>query len=111
MYKLKKEARNFFDENLAKEVKPLKFWKNENIHINLLEEVDNVYVEYGIKRSETVTDLRGWESGDGNPKAHLNFTVYIRNLAEGSYNSIDITEMMDEIQKTLNRFCRPYLNS
>lgn len=31
-YKLKKEARQFFDENISEKIKPIEFWINEKVH-------------------------------------------------------------------------------
>ena len=52
-FKLKKEARVFFKNDLHTCILSLEDWKKQNIHINLLEPVENIHVVYGIKNSET----------------------------------------------------------
>lgn len=104
MYKLKKEAKIFFKHDLHEKIKSIEFWNNEKIHENLLQEVDNVFVEYGIKTSECSSQLKGWNSNDGNPKAHFHFTVHVSNIDSERYDKVSIPEMMDEMQKVVNKY-------
>jgi len=55
-YKLKVEARKFFDEKHHTEMYDLKTWNAMGIPIQVLDEVEMVYIEYGHenKVSETV---------------------------------------------------------
>lgn len=103
-YKLKKEARQFFEENLHKEIKPLQFWLDERISERLLDEVDKVYINYGIKTSESAAQLCGWSSNNGEPNAHFHFTVIVDDMSLNDYKNIEIAEVMDEIQKVLNKY-------
>lgn len=101
-YKLKKAARQFFDKKLHEEIKPLEFWNKKTISANLLDEVDKVYIDFGIKRSESTTDLKGWNNNNEDPNAHFHFTVYVNDMQYVDYKNIEIAEVMDEIQKVLN---------
>lgn len=110
-YKLKKEARQFFEEKLHKEIKPLKFWNEETISERLLDEVDKVYVDYGIKASESRTDLCGWSSNNGEPNAHFEFTVRVNDMPNDDYKNVKIADVMDEIQKVLNKHFKKWSSS
>jgi predicted RNA-binding protein with TRAM domain len=101
-YRLKKEARQFFKKDLSENVKPIEFWVSKNIHENLLEETEKVYVEYGKWASDVSKSLK---SHDGNNKlAALEFTVFITDCPSDVYNDIPVPKVMDEIQKVLNRY-------
>ena len=103
-FRLKKEARQFFKEKFHYEVKPLDYWESHIISPNLLDEVDRVYVEFGTKYTESETKLKGWSSNNGDPNAYFNFTVYVNNMGAKDYRNVNIPDVMDEIQKVLNRF-------
>ena len=107
-YKLKKEARQFFDEKFHEKIYPLDVWKKEVISIKLLDEVDNVYIDFGIKSSESGTSLQGWCSDNGNPKAHFHFTVNVTDISNSNYESVNIPHVMDEMQKMLNKYFKTY---
>ncbi len=107
-YRLKKDARQFFDEKFHDKISSLEFWEKEIISINLLDEVENVYVEYGIKSSENGTSLKGWGDGYGNPKAQFHFTVNVKDISCKKYDTVKIPELMDEMQKVLNRFFKRF---
>ncbi len=109
-YKLKKKARQFFDEKFHEKIFSLEFWQKETISINLLEEVENVYVDYGIKSSELGTSLKGWDSNNGNPKAQFHFTVNVNEISNKNYDRVKIPELMDEMQKVLNKFFKRFTN-
>ena len=109
-YKLKKEARQFFDEKYHTKIYPLSIWEKELISINLLDEVENVYVDYGVKTSPNSSNLSGWSSNDGNPKAHFEFTVNVLDIENRSYESVKVAEVIDEIQKVLNKYFKRYVN-
>ncbi len=72
-YRLKKEARQFFD-NFKTEVNPLGIWEKRNVHKNLLEEVARVYVTYGKQTTPSTISLKSYND---NPKeAIIHFTRY-----------------------------------
>lgn len=102
-YKLKKEARQFFEEKFHKEVKPLKYWESLIISERLLDEVDKVYIEYGKKIGDR-TELCGWSSNDGYPVARFEFTVYVNDMSDTNYENVKVSDVMDEIQAVLNKY-------
>ena len=61
--RLKKEARPFFKEELAREINDYETWtKVYNIDEKALEEVKEVYITYGHKTSDSCTTLGGWSN-------------------------------------------------
>ena len=106
-YKLKKEARQFFDENLHNEIKTKEFWEKQLISIALLDEVDRVYIDYGRRTSQNSANLCGWSSNNGIvPEAHFDFTVKVSDIDYKDYVKVKPSDLMDEMQKVLNRFFR-----
>lgn len=103
-YKLKKEVRHLFSSQLREEIKTLDRWHRENIGIEILDELPCVYVEYGIGKGENpkITSLRGW----GNDKGNFHFTIVVTDLDNQEYEKVKVPEMMDEIQKVLNKYFR-----
>jgi hypothetical protein len=110
-YKLKKEARQFFHKDYEVTIKPTEFWQKENIHENLLDKVDNVHIDYGIASSDYSKNLSGWNSNDGEPNARYHFTVNIDGIASRNYNQVSVPDMMDEIQKVLNRYFERFVET
>lgn len=108
-YRLKQQARQFFKENLARQVESLSFWQNHNIHENLLEEVEAVYVKYGKKSGENSADLSGWSRNDGDPEVHFGFTIYANPMSQTNYQNFPVSDLMSKIQEVANEFFRPYL--
>lgn len=109
-YKLKKEARQFFKNDLHEKIYTLETWNKQGMPINILDEVDRVHIEYGIKTSEHGTDLKGWSSNDGNPKGHFHFTVNVSDIDNDKYEDISVPKLMDEMQKVINSFFKQYLD-
>ena len=111
-YKLKVEARQFFNDSYAKEIKDKDSWKNLGIPIELLNEVNNVYIQYGHEENlskSTVTSLRSW---DGHKqKAEFRFTIKVQDIDNENYNNCNIPKLMDEMQEVVNNFFKPLLNS
>ena len=103
MYQLKKEARQFF-EHLSKFKKPIEFWERNNVHENLLQEVETVYITHGSQLSDAGTHLSSWYSNDGDPIGKMYFTVNINGLPFAEFEKINEAEMMDEMQKVLNLY-------
>jgi len=111
MIKLKKKARQFFEIQYHKEIKPLKFWQSLNIHLNLLDEVELCYIDYGhtekLSESATCTSLCGW-TYEGN-KATFRFTLNVSDIEHSQYDKVKIAEVMDEMQKVANKYFKDYL--
>jgi hypothetical protein len=110
-YKLKKEARQFFEDKYHQEIKEISFWKDLCIPIQLLDEVDIVYVDYGhesILTSGTKTSsLKGW-SREGK-RAEFRFSLQVNDIEISDYEKVDIVELMDEIQKVTNSYFKYWL--
>ena len=101
-YRLKKEARQFFKDKYHTGVNSFEYWKQNNIPIEVLEEVEKVYLKYGVKTSEAAASLCGLDHGE--KLAHFEFTVIVEDITHKEYESVDTSEMMDNIQKVLNRY-------
>lgn len=104
-FKLKKEARAFFKEYLGRRIQTLESWNKDNIPIQLIEKTDLCYVYFGHdeKTEDGVhTMLNKWES-DGKC-ADFRFTLRIDDIEYKEYNSVEIAEVMDEIQVVLNKY-------
>lgn len=106
-YKLKVDARKFFPEKLHEEVQDMKLWqKHHCIPIELLDEVDKVYLEFGhsykLKSGSKTSDLCGFDNTKKKGKFH--FTVNVDDFKYENYKSVKISELMDAIQKVLNTY-------
>ena len=106
-YKLKEKAVPFFDHWLSRKVETLDFWGKNHVLIQALEEVEDVYITYGIKVNEISTDL---SSHDGTLKlGKLHFTLNISDLSGKNYNSLtseseNLRKLMAAIQNTVTDF-------
>lgn len=101
-YKLKPDARKYFDDHLQREVQAKEWWEKKVIPIQLLEEVPNIYIEYGRKISECSTTLKGWQS-DGE-RAKFEFTLVVNDISYPDYNKVSIPYLMDKIQSVVNDY-------
>lgn len=110
-YKLKKEARQFFDKKYHTVIHTGKYWEELNIHENLLDEVEKVYVDYGIRASPIASVISGWSSNEGEPTAEFHFTLKVNDISSKKYEQVSIPELMDEMQKVVNKFFNRYLDS
>jgi hypothetical protein len=105
LYKLKKEARQFF-KSWENEIKSLEWWNKQIVPIQLLEEVSNVYISYGKNIGEDTKSLRGWQTNG--EKAQFDFTVSVIDISYKEYEKVSIPYVMDEIQKVLDKIFKPY---
>lgn len=108
-YRLKQQARQFFKEDYCRKIMTLPFWETANIHPNLLEEVEPIYIKYGQKSGENSENLSGWSSNDGSPEAHFNFTIYANQMSHKNYENFPVSDLMSEIQEVVNKFFSPYV--
>ena len=104
-YRLKKEAVQFFEEKTATKILSLFEWELRQVDINALEEVQPVYLTYGVPFSENVTTTSGWNKDKG---SHFHFTI---NFPSSDYKRHDeftngrmVRELMDKIQNELDYF-------
>jgi len=107
-YRLKKDARQFFEKKqISTDIYTLSKWKDvHGIPEELLEEVPRVHVSYGHERIGSTgvrsSHLGGWRSDE--QMAYFQFTVWVNDVSNTDYSSIKQDEMMDEIQKVLDRY-------
>ncbi len=106
-YKLKVDARKFFSKEYARHIEPMTFWKSVEVPIQLLDEVDLVYVDYGhesvLESGTKYSSLSGWSGQEG---AQYKFTIKVQDMKNAEYEKVNIHELMDEFQKVANRFFR-----
>lgn len=101
LFRLKNDARQFFPEKFHTKVMSQDQWEEEIIPINLLDEVEKVYVTPGKPLGDNSKSIRGW-SGD-NKKGEFHFTVHVTNMEYSEYESLSTSSIMDEIQNILNK--------
>lgn len=109
-FRLKKEARQFFEQkDFIRSILPLSVWVDHHrIPEELLEIVEPVYVSYGHERISPTgvrtANLAGWSGEE--KQAHFEFTVWVNDIEAEDYGNIKVAELMDEMQKVLNRYFR-----
>jgi hypothetical protein len=106
-YKLRKEARQFF--NFDTMIEPMTFWETKGVHINLLEEVSLISIEYGKYDSTTLKSMKQHSSINNRAKFH--FTINMTGLSSSDYDKLPIDLLMDEFQKVSDSFFTPYLTN
>jgi hypothetical protein len=99
-YKLKEDARKFFDYYLCKDVDVLEYWTKKCIPIQLLDEVGMVHVKYGRQTSKNSVALCEF-SKDG---AIFEFTICAPDLQVKEYEKMNIPALMDIIQKDIDKY-------
>jgi hypothetical protein len=110
-YKLKKEARQFFDnQKYHTTIQSLESWESSKIPIQLLDEVERCYVAYGHKeqltKDLTTTSLSSW-SQESNA-AEFKFSLKVSDITIVQHNKVKIAELMDEMQKVANKFFKEH---
>lgn len=102
LFRIKKEAVQFFDKKYATKSYRSATWYDAGIHSNALEEVEKINIVYGIKKSDCGSDLSSWS--DGTTKVH--FTIEIRGedykQNDKTIDEINIRDLMNRFQDTLN---------
>jgi len=99
-YKLKPDARKFFDDKYSTEIETIEWWNRKQFPIQLLDEIPAVFVTYGRQVSECSRNISEY-SKDG---AIFEFTVHAPGLTAHDYEGMKTNELMDEIQKVLNKY-------
>ena len=100
-YRLKKEAREFFEKHYHTDIKSIESWKSCCIPRQLLEKVENVYIDYGIWENPNTLSIKSWDRRNG---GKFEFTVYVNDMTNEEYKNVNMSEVMDEIQKVLNNY-------
>ena len=110
-YRLKKEAVQYFKEDIATSVLPIGCWNERQVDPSALEEVESCYIEYGEKEEgESGRNLAGW-SKDG---AYFHFTITFPSCKNRDYDKFNkgrtVRELMDNMQRVVNNTYRDFLN-
>lgn len=112
-YKLKEQARQFFDEQLHKEIESIEYWKKKEIPHQLLDEVPIVYIEYGHQENNKdgngaiVKHLNSW-NGDKRV-GEFRFTLKVSDIGYVQADRVNISELMDAMQGVTDRFFKDYI--
>jgi len=107
-FKLKKEARQFFNKDLHDDISVLEYWEKKGIHKNLLEEVPLVHITYGhhdyYNNQIKSSSLSGWSKEHSDFK----FTIVLPELSNEDYHLVEIPRLMDEMQTVINSHFKQY---
>jgi hypothetical protein len=111
-YRLKKEAVPYFKDELATRIYSGETWKSYHVDKKALEQVEDAYIEAGIKAS-TVDNFCGWRA-DTNLDRGSTFCFSIRfpsmkfeEYAKFSKGKI-MRELMNRMQNEINTFYRGF---
>lgn len=112
LYRLKTEAVPFFKKGLSTAVFDWDTWtKTYNVDENALEKVEPAYVTRGHKMDEISKSLGGWRKDGG---GELEFTIHFPSMKFREHDEFTKGEMcrelMDIIQRDVNRFYEKFLN-
>lgn len=109
-YRIKKEAVPFILEKFSTKIQSLESWNRLGIDIKALEEVEPMYVSYGIKRSESNTTLCGWDEKG----SHFEFTIHFPSVTFYEHDKFSkgrITrDLMNKIQSQINNFYNDFID-
>lgn len=109
-YKLKKEAIQFFKEDLATKVYPKDIWDNLSVDLNALTEVKEPFISYGKKTGKESSSLCGWSPESG---ARYEFTINFPSLTFHEHDVFSkgrITrELMNSIQDAVSEYYENFL--
>lgn len=111
-FRLKKEAVPFVLSKHATKIYDLETWNSLGIDINALEEVKAPFIFSGIKRSDTSTDLSGWNKEDG---SQFHFTINFPSVKFQEHDAFakgrNVRELMNKIQNAINNFYDQFIES
>jgi hypothetical protein len=112
-FRLKKEARQFFDEKYHKIIWPENTWKEQKFMLELLEPVERVYIECGHENRTEDQKIRsvsnsGWSrTGEHDGESRFHFTIKIQDVDYLDHErKINPTELMDMVQATVNDYIK-----
>ena len=104
LYRLKKEAVEYFDKKYATAIHDWDAWHKTGVDDNALEEVREPYLAHGIKTSEISSTLGGWDENG----SRFCFTIYfpsVRFYEHDKFTSGKMTrELMNKIQPVISNF-------
>lgn len=104
-YRLKPEAVPFFKEGIANSIYDMETWKKLQVDLKALEEVEECFITYGHRnKDDSGAICCGWnEKG-----SHFHFTLNFPSMKYREHDAFSngkmIRELMDDIQRCVNRF-------
>lgn len=105
-FRLKKEARQFFDKEQHVRIETLEVWNSLTISEVLLEPVGRVLIEYGIVKDDSdktkLTNLCSWKGTE--QEAEFKFTLRVSDITNKEYTIVDKVVLMDALEETANKF-------
>jgi len=110
-FRLKKEAVPFFNEKHATSIYNYSVWKDLQVEMKALEEVQDVYVKLGHQSLTTNgSSLCGWNDKG----SHFHFTIYFPSSKHREHDEFskgrNVREMIDKIQNSLDTFFDDFVN-
>lgn len=113
-FRLKKEARPFFKEKFSSSIYDWETWERLNVDNAALEKVEDCFVTYGHERESDnlkSSSLGGWSNEKG---SRFHFTLHFPSIQYREHDEFSkgrvVAEMMDKIQRELNRFYEQFNN-
>jgi hypothetical protein len=110
MYRLKKEAVEFFQEKHATAIYSADTWDSLQVDAIALEEVKNPYLKYGIKQSENSSTLGGWDKEGSS----FEFTIVFPSTEFHEHDKFSngklTRELMNKIQQQINYWYIEFAN-
>lgn len=101
LYRLKKEARQFFPKHLRDEIKTELDWGNLGVYPEALEEMP--YIIYGIKVEEDEHGSRSLASGWNKDRSRFSFTIHFHETSHKAHIKVDrdIPLIIEKVQELL----------
>jgi len=108
IFKIKSEAKQFFDKSIRNEIKPLKFWAKNSVYQNALEKVEKVYLTYGIAQNSSLNNICGWSGLNNDAKFH--FTINVNDITNETYHIIKDDELMSDLMGKIQTVINSHIN-
>ncbi len=110
-YRLKKEAVQFFKDKYATSIYPLDTWDDIGVDIIALEEVEEMYIEYGhYSLNGNGSSLSGW----GEKGTYFHFTITFPSVKYNEHDKFNngktTRDLMNRIQNQINYFYQEFVN-
>ena len=109
-YRIKKEAVPFIKETHATSIYDFETWDKLGIDINALEEIEPMYLSFGIKRGDNCGTLGGWSKDIST----FEFTIHFPSTKFHEHDEFSkgrITrKLMDRIQRNINSFYEEFVD-
>jgi len=100
MFRLKRDACKYFDEDFAIRISPICDWDFWTINRNAIEEIEGAYISFGIKKEphSVSRSLSGWNDENGSVfHFTINVPFFTMKEHEDINNEMKIRAIMDKI--------------